>query len=139
MSCPIEITAMDIGSDSPSSVESDTSQVPYTDDYKTLPASGPDSHAHIIDLGECSDLVKEDGMVKLQDAVATTLFSVSPETLANFLSPTVNTFKAVFGKKDIQLVIWRKGLEVFVSDRASRTKLLLTAVSRSAHMRTIQA
>jgi hypothetical protein len=35
--------------------------------------------------------------------------------LKSFLSPTVNTVKAVFGKKDVQLVIWRKGLEVLVS------------------------
>jgi hypothetical protein len=94
---------------------SDTSQISYTDDFETLPSSGPNSHAHIIDLGEYATSMKEDGALKLQDAVVTTLFNVSPATLKSFVSPTVNTFKAVFGKKDVQMVIWRKGLEVFVS------------------------
>jgi hypothetical protein len=110
---------MDVDSDSAPSVGSTSSQISYTNDYKTLPASGQDSHAHIIDLNEYEDIVKEDGMIKLQDAIVTTLYNVSPETLVSFLSPTINTFKAVFGKKDVQLVIWRKGLEVFVSDHAS--------------------
>jgi hypothetical protein len=111
--------AMDFDSDSAPSVGSISSQVSYTNDYETLPANGPDSHAHIIDLSEYEDLVKEDGMFKLQDAIVTTLYGVSPETLVSFLSPTVNTFKAIFGKKDVQLVVWRKGFEVFVSSRAS--------------------
>jgi hypothetical protein len=110
---------VDVDSDSAPSVGSTSSQVSYANDYKPLPATGPDSHAHIIDLSEYEDLVKEDGMVKLQDAIVTTLYSVSPETLGSFLSPTVNTFKAIFGKKHVQLVIWRKGLEVFVSSHAS--------------------
>lgn len=134
MSTPIENTAMDINSSSgsergsPSSVRNDSSQVSYTNDYKTLPSSGSDSHAHIIDLGYFAEIAKEDGMIKLQDAIVTTLFRVSPETLASFLSPTVNTFKAVFGKKDVQLVIWRKGLEVFVSGRQFIAGPLLTAL-----------
>jgi hypothetical protein len=130
---------MDVDSDSAISVGSTSSHVSYTNDYKTLPASGPDTHAHIIDLNEYEDVVKEDGMVKLQDAIVTTLYSVSPETLISFLSPTVNTFKAVFGKKDIQLVIWRRGLEVFVSSRALYAYSLLTGSSRLAHTRTIPA
>jgi hypothetical protein len=94
---------------------SDTSQVSYTDDFETLPSSGPASHAHIIDISEYADCMKHEGALKLQDAVVTTLFNISPDTLKSFVSPTVNTFKAVLGKKDVQLVIWRKGLEVFVS------------------------
>jgi hypothetical protein len=94
---------------------SDTSQISYIDDFETLPSNGPASHAHIIDLGEYAASMKEDGALKLQDAVVTTLFNVSPATLKSFVSPTVNTFKAVFDKKDVQLVIWRKGLEVLVS------------------------
>ncbi|CAE7214905.1 hypothetical protein CFE70_009850 [Pyrenophora teres f. teres 0-1] len=95
------------------SAKSDSSTISYTDDFETLPSSGPTSHAHIIDLGDyaCSE---EQGALKLQDAVVTTLFKASPATLKSFMNPTVNTFKAVFGKKDVQLVIWRKGLEVFV-------------------------
>jgi len=133
MSTLIETSAMDMDSNSgsergsPSSIRSTSSQISYTDDYKTLPSSGADSHAHIIDLGYFAELSKEDGMIKLQDAVVTALFKASPETLASFLSPTVNTFKAVFGKKDVQLVIWRKGLEVFVSGRALMVELVLIA------------
>jgi hypothetical protein len=94
---------------------SDTSQVSYIDDFETMPSNGPASHAHIIDLGEHAGLAKDEGVIKLQDAIVTTLFKISPDTLKDFVNPTVNTFKAVFGKKDVQLVIWRKGLEVFVS------------------------
>ena len=86
------------------------------------------AHVWFIDLGYFAEIAKEDGMIKLQDAIVTTLFRVSPETLASFLSPTVNTFKAVFGKKDVQLVIWRKGLEVFVSGRQFIAGPLLTAL-----------
>lgn len=122
MSIEQEVVAMGVDNnsdnDSAPSIKSDSSRMSYTDEYKALPASGPDSHAHIIGLSEYEDVVKEDDMVKLQDAIVTTLYSLSPETLVSFLSPTVNTFKAVFGKKDVQLVIWRKGLEVFVSGRA---------------------
>jgi hypothetical protein len=95
--------------------KSDSSNCSYTDDFETLPSSGPTSHAHIIDLGEYATSMKEEGALQLQDAIVTTLFNVSQATLRSFVSPTVNNFKAVFGTKDVQLVIWRKGLEVFVS------------------------
>jgi len=95
--------------------KSDSSTSSYMDDFETLPSSGPASHAHILDLGEYAASMKEGGALKLQDAVVTALYNVSPATLKSFVSPTVNTFKAVFGKKNVQLVIWRKGLEVFVS------------------------
>lgn len=115
MTTHIEAIPMDVDRDQSPSSGSDTSQVSFVDEYESLPASGPSSHAHIIDLGGYVEKAKEDGMVKLQDAIVTTLFCTSAETLKNFLSPTVNTFKGIFGKKGIQLVIWRKGLEVFVS------------------------
>jgi len=113
-------TDMDICANSPGksdSGKSDSSTLSYTDDFETLPSSGPTSHAHILDLDEYAAFMKEDGALKLQDAVVTALFNISAETLKAFVSPTVNTFKVVFGKKDVQLVIWRKGLEVFVSHR----------------------
>jgi hypothetical protein len=116
----IESNAMDIDSDPSShSIQSNASHIiiSYVDDYENLPSSGPTSHAHIVDLSEYADIVKEDGMVKLQDAVVTTLYNTSPDILKSFLSPTVNTIKAVYAKKDVQLVIWRKGLEVFVSKK----------------------
>jgi hypothetical protein len=95
--------------------DSDKSTLSYTDDFETLPSSGPTSHAHIIDLEEYATSMKEEGILKLQDAIVTTLFNLSLTTLRSFVNPTVNAFKAVFGTKDVQLVIWRKGLEVFVS------------------------
>jgi hypothetical protein len=116
MTTHIKSNAMDIDSDHSDSVESNSRQVSYVNDYENLPSNGPTNHAHIVDLSDFVDFVKEDGMVKLQDAVVTTLYNTSPDTLKLFLSPTVNTIKAMFGKKDSQLVIWRKGLEVFVSD-----------------------
>lgn len=108
----------DIRPDSPGksdSGKSDSSTLSYTDDFETLPSRGPSSHAHILDLAEYAASMKEDATLKLQDAVVTTLYNISPATLKSFVNPTVNTFKAVFGKKDFQLVVWRKGLEVFVS------------------------
>jgi hypothetical protein len=123
MTSPVDTVAMDVDSDNASSIRSDSSQVSFVDEYETLPANGPTNHAHVIDLGEYADVVKEDGMLQLQDAVATTLYKFSPETLKSFLSPTVNTIKVVFGKRNVQLVIWRKGLEVFVSVCAYQGKL----------------
>jgi hypothetical protein len=125
MTTPIDINIMDVDTDHSSSGISDTSQVSFVNEYETLPASGPSSHAHIIDLGDYAENAKDDGMIKLQDAIVTILFCTSAETLKTFLSPTVNTFRAIFGKKGVQLVIWRKGLEVFVSGFLSTSQLLL--------------
>ncbi|KAH8732344.1 hypothetical protein GQ44DRAFT_602345 [Phaeosphaeriaceae sp. PMI808] len=114
---------MGIDSDRSPSIKNGTSQTHFVDEYATLPASGPTDHAHIINLNEYSYITKDDELVKLQDAIVTTLYNVSPGTLKSFLSPTVNTFKCVFGKKDMQLVIWRKGLEVFVGTYEHHTSL----------------
>ena len=105
---------MDVDRDDSPSAGSDVSQVSFVNDFKTLPASGPASHAHLINLSEYVGTANEDSTFKLQDAAVTALFSLSPSTLRSFLSPTVNTFKAIFGKRDVQLIIWRKGSEVFV-------------------------
>ncbi|RYN68852.1 hypothetical protein AA0118_g1040 [Alternaria tenuissima] len=94
--------------------DSDKSTLSYTDDFETLPSSGPTSHAHIIDLEEYATSMKEEETLKLQDAIVTTLFNVSLATLRSFVNPTVNAFKAVFGTKDVPFVIWRKGLEVLI-------------------------
>lgn len=114
MSAKVESSTLDVNRDSSPSAKSDSSQVSYTDDVISLPSRGPACHAHIIDLGVNIASIKELGSTLLQDAVATTLFQASPDTLKMFLSPTVHTFKVVFGKKDTQLVIWRKGVEVLV-------------------------
>jgi hypothetical protein len=139
MTTHMDTGAMNVDSDTAASTQSDSSQVSFINEYESLPSNGPRNHAHVIDLGEYADLVKDDGMLRLQDAVATTLYNVSPETLKSFLSPIVNTTKVIFGKKDVQLVIWRKGLEVFVSFCTDREKPLLTDVSRSARSRIIAA
>lgn len=103
-------------------VDYDTSSsLSFTDAYEHLPANGPAEHAHIINLGEYASCTMEERMIKLQDAVVTTLYNVSLDALRSFLSPTVHTFKAVFGKRDMQLVVWRKGLEVLVSECALKT------------------
>ncbi|KAI4693354.1 uncharacterized protein J4E88_001725 [Alternaria novae-zelandiae] len=135
-STPMEIDVNSIGLASPAGTDlspnspgksdsgrSDSSNLSYTDDFETLPSSGPTSHAHILDLGEYAASMKEEGALKLQDAVVTALYSISPATLKLFVSPTVNTFKAVFGKKDVQLVVWRKGLEVFIGTFENHTSM----------------
>ena len=96
-------------------VASSTSQIPFINDLALLPANGPTNHAHIINLSPEYDSESNKQGINLQDALATTLFKVSPTTLEFFLNPKTHTFKAIFGKRDTQLVIWRKGLEVFVS------------------------
>ncbi|KAF2111842.1 hypothetical protein BDV96DRAFT_451225, partial [Lophiotrema nucula] len=92
----------------------------FTDEFDGLPSTAPVNHAHIIDIetigsDECNDF---SGSVKIWDAVATMLFRISPETLKDFLNPEVKAFKLVQKSKhpssDTQLVIWRKGNEVFV-------------------------
>ncbi|KAH9871799.1 hypothetical protein J1614_006056 [Plenodomus biglobosus] len=123
MALKAEPDMMEIDSDTCPSMKSDTSQLSYTNDYVTLPANGPASHAHIIDLGENLACITQDGTVKLQDAIVTALFSLSPNTLRSFMNPTVNQFKAIFGKKDIRLVIWRKGLEVFIGTFEHHTSM----------------
>ena len=98
---------MDIDSDASSST---TSNPCFVNDFEKLPASGPTGHAHIINTDQHAACMNEQSPINLQDAVATTLFNLSPDTLTSFLNPTVNTFKAVFGKRDTQLVVWRRGL-----------------------------
>jgi hypothetical protein len=82
MAALIDIGAMDIDSDNASpvrasSIRSDSSNVSFVDEYESLPSSGPTKHAHLIDLGEYAEVVKDDGMLQLQDAVATTLYKAS--------------------------------------------------------------
>jgi hypothetical protein len=93
MSTTIEPIAVDVESDNSESVKSDSSHLSYTNDYENLPSNGPRSHAHIVDLGEYADVVKDKDMVKLQDAIVTTLYNVSPDMLEYFLNPTVNTLR----------------------------------------------
>lgn len=99
MTSQIESIPVEIDRDHSPSVNSDSSARSFRSDFETLPASGPINHAHVIDMAEYAATMKEQGTTELQDAVVTTLFNVSIDTLRMFLSPTVNSFKAVFGKK----------------------------------------
>ncbi|OAL49427.1 hypothetical protein IQ07DRAFT_568342 [Pyrenochaeta sp. DS3sAY3a] len=112
----------------PSSSSSSPLPSPFKDVFASLPASGPTTHAHIFELSDYSSSSNEnqrdaDRTISLQDAVVTILFHISPDTLESFLSPRVHTFKAIFGKKGTQLVIWRKGLEVFIGTFTRHTAL----------------
>lgn len=100
-----------------SSTKSDKSSLPFTNAFSRLPPTGHEKNAHIIDMTALARTDEEESSVQLQDAVATTLYFASPDILRSFLSPTVHIFKAIFKREkgDKQLVIWRKGIEVFVS------------------------
>lgn len=50
---------MDLLRDDSPSQDSQSSQISYTNDFETLPADGPASHAHIIDIGEDAARVME--------------------------------------------------------------------------------
>ncbi|RMZ71687.1 hypothetical protein GMOD_00006829 [Pyrenophora seminiperda CCB06] len=116
------------------STKSDRGTPFYTDAFPTLPSTGPPTHAHILNLNNYASSAKQ-VTIKLQDAIATTLFNISPATLEDFVNPTVNTFKAIFGKKDVQLVIWRKGIEVFVY-RFERVAGCLIGYDGAWHLKT---
>lgn len=75
-----------------------------------LPSANDEEH-----VGSVEDVASMRlATTQLKQEILETLRNISPETLASFLNPTSNTFKAVT-KGDKQLVIWRKGIEVFVS------------------------
>ncbi|KAJ6194446.1 hypothetical protein J3E72DRAFT_199846 [Bipolaris maydis] len=89
----------------------------YTTAFPTLPPATPQTHAHILNL------LSPPAHPTLQDTLVTTLYHASPSTLSRFLDPTVHTFKQVLGKGDIKLVIWRKGVEVFIGMFENHTQL----------------
>ena len=104
-------------SEPPSPTKSIKSQTPYIDTFDLLPSTGYEKQAHIIDIDAFAECTEQKGTLQMLHAVATVLYLASPETLKSFLSPTVHAFKAIFkgGRGDAQLVVWRKGIEVFVS------------------------
>jgi hypothetical protein len=95
----------------------------FTDEYKALPADGPASHPHIVDVEEFkgAEILPP---AKVWDAIATMLFKISPDTLKKFLDPTVKEFKLVTKETAhtgfyADLVIWKRGQSVVVSERGS--------------------
>ncbi|CAO2647871.1 Nn.00g087930.m01.CDS01 [Neocucurbitaria sp. VM-36] len=103
-------------------------EVEFLDSYAALPPTAPTNHARIVDVatfrpadGEyCSN-------IKLQDAVVTMLYKISPITLTAFLNaPTVpGSFRLVQkytdGSSDDKLVIIKKGDYVTVGLFRERT------------------
>ncbi|EUC47133.1 hypothetical protein COCMIDRAFT_50746, partial [Bipolaris oryzae ATCC 44560] len=100
---------------SPAPINNETEN--YTTAFPSLPPTTPATHAHIINLQSPPPTPT------LQDTLVTTLYHTSPATLSHFLDPTVHTFKQVLGKSDIKLVIWRKGVEVFIGMFENHTQL----------------
>lgn len=100
----------------PSMGKRDVKYTPVVDSLESLPPNSFKQQAHNIDLDVFIKCNEQEGVVELRNAVATTLQLVSAEMLRSFFSPTVHTFKVIFkGDPDSKrLVIWRKGIEVFV-------------------------
>lgn len=126
MTTSFEDTMADVKLDRCASLQINSNHISFTSDFATLPANSPAAHAHIIDLDGYEGCIKEEGMIRLQDAVVTTLFKVAPEALKSFLSPTVHNYKVIFGKRGTQLVVWRKGPEVLVCGGTTSMCLWLT-------------
>ena len=122
-------------SEPPSPTKSTKSQTLFTDTFECLPSTGFEKQAHIIDVDALTKHAEHEGTLQLQDAVATTLYLASPETLRSFLSPTTHTFKVLFkgDRGDKQLVIWRKGVEVFVGTPSSNPTHTLIPADRYIH------
>lgn len=80
----------------------------------STPASRKDSDvtAQCVEQESSPDESKSNG---LQDAVISVLSKTPNAALSQFFKPTTTTFKSVYRNKDLKLVIWRKGIEVFVS------------------------
>ncbi|KAF1355624.1 hypothetical protein EJ07DRAFT_168105 [Lizonia empirigonia] len=150
MAIPTDKTAMDIDRTSPSvqsesstssvnstrtiltefslptsSTKSDKSSLPFTNAFPRLPPTGHEKNAHIIDMTALARTDEQEGSIQLQDAVATALYLASPDTLRSFLSSTMHVFKAIFKREkgDKQLVIWPKGIEVFIGTFTHHTTL----------------
>jgi hypothetical protein len=91
--------------------------VQFLNTFAALPATTPANHAHIVDIGKAG---KSPAM--LQDAVATMLYNISPETLTAFLKPDITSFTLLQKRKDPELsdkfITMKKGCKVLVSASA---------------------
>jgi hypothetical protein len=108
-----QVTAMDIDRNDSMSPVNNKSQHPVID-------TDGQADTSLVNAASPNEMT-----IQLQQAVLKTLQNISTDTLTSFMSPTTNTFKAVL-KGDKQLVIWRKGLEVFVSVFAPQKRCWLT-------------
>lgn len=120
MTVAIDVTPMNLDRDTSSAksdsgrsdtVKSETTQ-PSSIDEPDFPSSPLQKHTGVLPFAKYRK-PEHDDVYQLQEAVATTLFNTSPDTLISFVDPMIGTFKAVF-KGEKQLVIWRKGNAGFV-------------------------
>jgi hypothetical protein len=63
MTTHVDISVMDVDSDTTASIQSDSSQVSFVDEYESLPSNGPRNYAHVIELGEYAEAIKDDVML----------------------------------------------------------------------------
>ncbi|KAF2133173.1 hypothetical protein P153DRAFT_412782 [Dothidotthia symphoricarpi CBS 119687] len=97
-----------------------TVNVQYVNDFAALPSTAPPDHAHVVDI---ATFRPSDGNVKsnvkLQDAVVTMLYQISPDTLSKFLNSGTRSFRLVNQSAHNiaeKLVIIKKGNEVLASE-----------------------
>jgi hypothetical protein len=91
--------------------------VRFNAQFDRLPANAPAGHAHIIDLDAYTPNEYEDD-VELHDAVVTTLFNISKDTLEQLLDPRVATFQLLQEfefDSYARLIVWRQGSQILVS------------------------
>ncbi|KAF9697097.1 hypothetical protein EKO04_004985 [Ascochyta lentis] len=94
--------------------------VSFLENIHSLPADGPSNHAHVIDIStyDPQDFSSTplSWNLKLWDAVATTLYNISPATLNDFLDTKRHEYKLVLTSKSNEgrIVVWRKDTEVLV-------------------------
>ena len=64
----------------------------FLSDIEALPANGSEDHSHIIDISTYQPS-NESNIIRVWDAVAIMLYSISPDILINFLDLTKEEFK----------------------------------------------
>jgi hypothetical protein len=108
--------------------------VDFTNSFERLPASAPKNHAHIIDLDSYTPFdVDDEYDLKIWDAVATMLFTISEETLCAFLDSDNKTFQLLQGPEQkcqhSYIFVERRKSEVLVCHHSKLCccLLLLTA------------
>lgn len=93
--------------------------ISFIDNIDYCPLDGPIDHPHVIAIDSYVAPDESDGAtdhLKIWDAVATMLHTISLDTLKDFLMPERNDFRIVIVSQshDERLVVWRIGTDVFV-------------------------